>query len=75
MTQRRLAAAGAALLASALLAACGSMGGKPSTAVELVPTGAITPNPTRGPGGGGGRGGPRGRGGGGGGGGGVAGAG
>ncbi|MET3380861.1 superoxide dismutase family protein [Variovorax paradoxus] len=48
MNQRRLIATGAALLASALLAACGSMGGKPSTAVELVPTAAITPNPTRG---------------------------
>ena len=48
MNQRRLIATGAAFLASALLAACGSMGGKPSTAVELVPTAAITPNPTRG---------------------------
>jgi Cu-Zn family superoxide dismutase len=48
MNQRRLIATGTALLASALLAACGSMGGKPSTAVELVPTAAITPNPTRG---------------------------
>ena len=48
MTQRRLIATGAALLASLVLAACGSMAGKPSTAVELVPTGAITPNPTRG---------------------------
>ncbi|MDP9606625.1 superoxide dismutase family protein [Variovorax sp. NFACC27] len=48
MNQSRLIATGAALLASALLAACGSMGGKPSTAVELVPTAAITPNPTRG---------------------------
>ena len=48
MNQRRLIATGSALLASAILAACGSMGGKPSSAVELVPTGAITPNPTRG---------------------------
>ncbi|MBB3639462.1 MULTISPECIES: superoxide dismutase family protein [Variovorax] len=48
MNQRRLIATGSALLASAILAACGSMGGKPSTAVELVPTAAITPNPTRG---------------------------
>jgi Cu-Zn family superoxide dismutase len=48
MNQRRLIATGTALLASALLAACASMGGKPSTAVELVPTAAITPNPTRG---------------------------
>jgi len=48
MNQSRLIATGSALLASALLAACGSMGGKPSTAVELVPTAAITPNPTRG---------------------------
>ncbi|SEL23080.1 superoxide dismutase, Cu-Zn family [Variovorax sp. YR750] len=48
MNQSRLIATGAVLLASALLAACGSMGGKPSTAVELVPTAAITPNPTRG---------------------------
>jgi len=48
MNQSRLIATGAVLLASALLAACGSMGGKPSTAVELVPTTAITPNPTRG---------------------------
>ncbi|NVM88710.1 superoxide dismutase family protein [Variovorax sp. SG517] len=48
MNQSRLIATGGALLASALLAACGSMGGKPSTAVELVPTAAITPNPTRG---------------------------
>ncbi|WP_432730782.1 superoxide dismutase family protein [Variovorax sp. W6] len=48
MNQSRLIATGAALLASALLAACGSMGGKPSAAVELVPTAAITPNPTRG---------------------------
>lgn len=48
MNQRRLAATGAALLASIVLAACGSMAGKPSTAVELEPTGAITPNPTRG---------------------------
>ena len=42
MNQRRLIATGSALLASAILAACGSMGGKPSTAVELVPTAAIT---------------------------------
>ncbi|MBB4220529.1 superoxide dismutase family protein [Variovorax sp. 375MFSha3.1] len=48
MNQSRLTAIGATLLASALLAACGSMGGKPSSAVELVPTAAITPNPTRG---------------------------
>ena len=48
MNQRRLIATGSALLASAILAACGSMGDKPSSAVELVPTGAITPNPTRG---------------------------
>lgn len=48
MNQSRLTAIGALLLASALLAACGSMGGKPSSAVELVPTAAITPNPTRG---------------------------
>ena len=48
MNQRRLIATGSALLASAILAACGSMGGNPSSAVELVPTGAITPNPTRG---------------------------
>ncbi|MET3390438.1 Cu-Zn family superoxide dismutase [Variovorax sp. 1140] len=48
MNQRRLIATGSALLASAILAACGSMGGKPSTTVELVPTAAITPNPTRG---------------------------
>jgi Cu-Zn family superoxide dismutase len=48
MNHRRLCAIAAALSASAILAACGSMGGKPSTVVELVPTGAITPNPTRG---------------------------
>lgn len=48
MNHRRLSAIAAALAASAVLAACGSMGGKPSTVVELVPTGAITPNPTRG---------------------------
>lgn len=48
MNHRRLCAIAAALGASAILAACGSMGGKPSTVVELVPTGAITPNPTRG---------------------------
>jgi len=48
MNQSRLTAIGATLLASALLAACGSMGGKPSSAVELVPTAAITPNPTSG---------------------------
>ncbi|BEP43681.1 superoxide dismutase family protein [Variovorax sp. V15] len=48
MNQSRLTAIGALLLASALLAACGSMGGKPSSAVELVPTAAITPNPTSG---------------------------
>jgi Cu-Zn family superoxide dismutase len=48
MNHRRLIATGSALLASAILAACGSMGGNPSSAVELVPTGAITPNPTRG---------------------------
>ncbi|MDN6885542.1 superoxide dismutase family protein [Variovorax sp. CAN2819] len=48
MNHRRLISTGSALLASAILAACGSMGGKPSSAVELVPTGAITPNPTRG---------------------------
>lgn len=48
MNHRRLCAIAAALAASVILAACGSMGGKPSTVVELVPTGAITPNPTRG---------------------------
>ena len=48
MNHRRLFATGTALLATAVLAACGSMGGKPSTAIELVPTAAITPNPTRG---------------------------
>lgn len=48
MNHRRLPAIAAALAASAVLAACGNMGGKPSTVVELVPTGAITPNPTRG---------------------------
>jgi len=48
MNHRRLSAIAAALAASAVLAACGSMGGKPSTVVGLVPTGAITPNPTRG---------------------------
>ncbi|WP_198086934.1 superoxide dismutase family protein [Variovorax sp. E3] len=48
MNHRRLCAIAAALGASVILAACGSMGGKPSTVVELVPTGAITPNPTRG---------------------------
>ena len=44
----RLIAPAIAMAAASLLAACGSMGGKPSTAVELVPTAAITPNPTRG---------------------------
>ena len=48
MNHRRIYAIAPAQAASAVLAACGSMGGKPSTVVELVPTGAITPNPTRG---------------------------
>ena len=45
---RSIATACALLASAALLSACAGMGGKPSTAVELVPTGAITPNPTRG---------------------------
>jgi len=45
---RRSAAAGATALAAVLLAACGTIGGQPGTTVELVPTGAITPNPTQG---------------------------
>lgn len=48
MNHRRLLATGSALLATAVLAACGSMGGKPSTTVELTPTAAVTPNPARG---------------------------
>ena len=48
MTQRRLLATGTAVLVTVLLGACAGMGGKPSTAVELAPTAAITPNPTRG---------------------------
>ena len=49
MSHRRFIATGAAaLLATVVLAACGSMGGKPSTAVELVPTAAISPNLVRG---------------------------
>ncbi|PLC06750.1 superoxide dismutase family protein [Variovorax sp. RO1] len=48
MIHRRLLATGTALLATAMLAACGSMGGKPSTTVELTPTAAVTPNPARG---------------------------
>ena len=45
---RRLAGAATAVLAATLLAACGTLGGKPATTVDLVPTGAITPNPTTG---------------------------
>jgi len=49
MNHRLSIATGTALLASALLSACGGMmGGKPGAAAELVPTAAISPNPTRG---------------------------
>jgi Cu-Zn family superoxide dismutase len=52
MNHRLFAATGTALLAGALLSACGGMssmmGGKPSAAAELMPTAAISPNPTRG---------------------------
>jgi len=49
MKQHPLLAAGAALLASAALTACGSMGtGRASATAELQPTAAITPNPTTG---------------------------
>jgi Cu-Zn family superoxide dismutase len=47
-SSRRLAGAATAVLTASLLAACGTLGGKPATTVELVPTGAITPNPTTG---------------------------
>lgn len=45
----RLFASVAALLGAALLAGCGSMtGARLDATAELMPTGAITPNPTRG---------------------------
>jgi len=36
------------LLSASLLAACGTMGMKPAATADLVPTGAISPNPTTG---------------------------
>jgi Cu-Zn family superoxide dismutase len=44
----RFIAIGTAVLATALLGACASMGGGAGAVAELAPTGAINPNPTTG---------------------------
>jgi Cu-Zn family superoxide dismutase len=45
---RRLIAPAAALLSASLLAACGTMGSGAGATANLMPTGAISPNPTMG---------------------------